>query len=190
MALTTFIEIGYQKKLKTSVTFVDLSAAYDTVWRQGLMYKLAKTISCRNTVELINNMLTNRLLRVFLDNKGSRWRKMNDGLPQGSVLAPTLFNLYMSDLPKMEGTVFQFADDIANAYQSTEMVDGERVLTKDLTTLNTYFQRWRLKLNPNKTEVCVFHLNNKQADKTLDIRFDNVQLNHNFTPKYLGITLD
>lgn len=115
---------------------------------------------------------------------------MNDGLPQGSVLAPTLFNLYMSDLPKMEGTVFQFADDIANAYQSTEMVDGERVLTKDLTTLNTYFQRWRLKLNPNKTEVCVFHLNNKQADKTLDIRFDNVQLNHNFTPKYLGITLD
>jgi len=115
---------------------------------------------------------------------------MNDGLPQGSVLAPTLFNLYMSDLPKTKGTIFQFADDIAIAYQSMEMVDGERVLTKDLTTLNTYFQRLRLKLNPNKTKVCAFHLNNKQAGKTLDIRFDNVQLNHNFTPKYLGITLD
>jgi hypothetical protein len=115
---------------------------------------------------------------------------MNDGLPQGSVLAPTLFNLYMSDLPKTEGTVFQFADDIAIVYQSLEMVDGERVLTKNLTTLNTYFQRWRLKLNPNKTDVCVFHLNNKQAGKTLDIILDNVQLNHNFTPKYLGITLD
>jgi len=89
LALTAFIEIGYQKKLKTSVAFMDLSAAYDTVWRQGLMYKLTKTINCRNTVELINNMLTNRLLRVFLDSKGSRWRKINDGLLQGSVLAPS-----------------------------------------------------------------------------------------------------
>jgi hypothetical protein len=71
-----------------------------------------------------------------------------------------------------------------------ELVDCEKVMTKDLTTLNTYFQRWRLKPNPNKTEVCAFHLNNKQASKTLDIRFDHVQLNHNFTPKYLGITLD
>jgi len=71
-----------------------------------------------------------------------------------------------------------------------EMVDGEMVLTKYLTTLNTYFQRWRFKLNPNKTVVYEFYLNNKQDDKTLDIRFDNVQLNHNFTPKYLGITLD
>jgi len=64
------------------------------------------------------------------------------------------------------------------------------VLKKDLTTLNTYFQRWRLKLNKNKTELYAFHLNNKQANKTLDIRIDHVQLNHNFTPKYMGITLD
>lgn len=134
LALTTFLEMVYQKKLKTSVTFVDLSAAYDTVWRQGLIYRLTKTINCRKIVELINNMLTNRLLRVLLYSKGS---KMNDGLSQGSVLTPTLFNLYMSDLPKTEGTIFQFADDIAIAYQSMELADGKRVMTKDLTTLNT-----------------------------------------------------
>jgi len=64
------------------------------------MFKLTKTINCRNTVELINNMLTNRLLLVFLDSKESRWQKLNDGFPQGLVLAPTLFNLYMSDLSK------------------------------------------------------------------------------------------
>lgn len=91
---------------------------------------------------------------------------MNGGLRRGSVLAPQLLNFYMSELPKTEGTTFQFADDIAIAYQSMEMVDGDRVLTNDLTTLNTYFQQWKLKLNPNKTEVCAFHLNNKQPSKS------------------------
>jgi len=72
----------------------------------------------------------------------------------------------MSDLPKTEGVKFQFADDIAIAYQSNDLAECERVLTKDLTILNTYFQRWRLKPNPNKTKVCAFHLNNRQASKT------------------------
>lgn len=105
------------------------------------MYKLTKTIACRNTVELINNVLTNRQLQVFLVNKGSRWRRMNDGLPQRSVLVPTLFILNMSDLPKTEGIKFQFADDNTIAYQFNELAECERVLPEDLTTLNTYFRR-------------------------------------------------
>lgn len=56
----------------------------------------------------------------------------------GLVLATTLFYLYMSDLPKTEGTMFQFADDIAMAYQSMELTDREKVMTKDQTTLITY----------------------------------------------------
>lgn len=87
---------------------------------------------------------------------------MNDKLPQESVLTPMLFNLYMSDLPKTEGTIFQFADDIAIPYQSMELTDCEKMTTKDLTTLNTYFQKLGLKLNPNKTEVYAFYLNNNK----------------------------
>lgn len=69
MALTTFIENGYQNKLKINITFIDLSAAYDIVWRHGLLLKLAKTITCKTIVELIDKMLLNQQFQVFMGNR-------------------------------------------------------------------------------------------------------------------------
>ena len=56
--------------------------------------------------------------------------------------------------------------------------------------MNDNYQSWRLKLNPSKTEVCAFHLNNKLANKELNIMFNCLKITHNRNPKYLGIWLD
>jgi hypothetical protein len=141
LALTTLIESGFQRKFKTSVAFIDLSAAYDTVWRDGLLNKFAKVIPCKKLFTLLDRMLTNRRFKVFLGNKESNWRTVLNGLPQGSVLAPTLFNLYIHDLPVTKGLKFQYADDIAIAYQSTDLEDGGKALTEDLSTMNKYFSK-------------------------------------------------
>lgn len=69
LSLTTFIGAGYQKKPKTIVAFIDLSTAYDTVCRQGLICKLLHVISCLELSELINNMLSNRPFQVILVNR-------------------------------------------------------------------------------------------------------------------------
>ena len=111
LALTTLIEKGFQKNLKTFTMFVDLSAAYDTVWKHGLLKKLIDLIPCRQIVNLVDNMLSNRLFQVELDGSKSKWKRLNNGLPQGSVLAPTLFNLYLYDLPETRCKKFLFADD-------------------------------------------------------------------------------
>lgn len=107
-----------------------------------------------------------------MENRRSRCCGMNKGLLQGSVLSPTLFNLYVSDLLKTKGTKFQLADDIAIAYQSKDFIQGEKTLNEDLQELNRYFRSWRLKPNPNKTEVYAFYLTNKQANTELEVIFN------------------
>ena len=72
LALTSYIESGFQKKLKTGAVMIDLSAAYDTVWQAGLMMKLSKAIKCRTTIRLIASLISQRNCRVFLANQISR----------------------------------------------------------------------------------------------------------------------
>ncbi|UYV69795.1 hypothetical protein LAZ67_7000750, partial [Cordylochernes scorpioides] len=190
LALTTTIEDGFQKKLKTGAVFVDLTAAYDTVWREGLLYKLSKIINCKNIIKLINNFLTNRKITVHLNNKKSRPRTLNNGLPQGSVLAPLLFNVYTADIPPTNSQKFLYADDIALLHQEQSFSTLEQILNEDLKKLENFFSKWHLIPNPSKTVSSVFHLNNHKANRPLKLTFCNKPLNHDPCPKYLGVTLD
>ena len=118
LALTSFIERGFQHGLKTFVALIDLSSAYDTVWREGLLIKLTKLIPDKRLIKLLDNCLNNRLLQVYTNNGVSRWRRLNNGLPQGSVLSPVLYNVYTSDLPSTQSRKFLLADDKVLAIQT------------------------------------------------------------------------
>jgi len=62
-----------------------------------------------------------------MGDKDNRWRTTSNGLPQGLVLASTLFNLYVHDLPKATSTKFQYADDFALTHQNKDLAEGEKV---------------------------------------------------------------
>jgi hypothetical protein len=120
----------------------------------------------------------------------SDWKKLNNGLPQGSVLAPLLFNCYIADMPTTRSRKFGYADDWAIAIRSKSMEEMEETLTDDLNILGKYFHNWRLQPSLSKTEVACFHLNNRMANRELNVNFGNKLLHHNRYPKYLGVTLD
>lgn len=106
LTLTNHIEEGFQKQLKTGVVFIDLTAAYDTVWKRGLLYKLIKVVPCLAICDVLCNMLSDRQFMVLLNDRQSRFKKLNNGLAQGSVLSCLLFNLYIHDLPPSESRKF------------------------------------------------------------------------------------
>lgn len=190
LALTSFIEAGFQRGLKTSVAFIDLTAAYDTVWIDGLMLKLKQALPCKRLTALLSTMLRNRYFRVYAGDKMSKSFTIKNGLPQGSVLAPLLFNLYTSDVPETVSRKFCYADDSAIAIQTKHLEEGEEILTQDLQKLEKYFKQWRLCPNPSKTEVTAFHLNHRISTQELNITFCGKRLRNNPNPKYLGVTLD
>jgi hypothetical protein len=157
------------------------------------MIKFLEAVPCLKLFNLLNNMLTNRYFQVFLGDQSSRWRRLNNRLPQGGVLAPILFNLYMSNLPSTTAKVFQYADDIAVAYQAKTFDECENNLEADIEVLNQFFHRWCLQPNPGnpgKTEMCVIHLKTHAANKQLDVMFNGTSIKHVDHPKYLGVTLD
>uniref|UniRef100_A0A3B4XXF1 Reverse transcriptase domain-containing protein n=1 Tax=Seriola lalandi dorsalis TaxID=1841481 RepID=A0A3B4XXF1_SERLL len=107
----------------TGVVFVDLLAAYDTVNHRRLLSKILETTRDIRLIELTESMLENRHFFVELGGKKSRWRRFKNGLPQGSVLAPLLFNIYTNDQPKSADIRrFIYADDLGIVHGSLSLL--------------------------------------------------------------------
>ena len=114
------------------------------------------------------------------DSKQSRLRRLENGVPQGSVLAPLLFNICTYDLPSMISKKFAYVDDLELLHSSGNWKDLESSLSQDMSTLSAYLQTWRLRLSHTKTVTAAFHLNNREARL----------LPFCPTPTYLGVKLD
>lgn len=188
--LTEDIELAFDQKLKTGIVLVDLSAAYDTVWHRGLTLKLLKTIPSRSMVCVIMSMISQRRFHVHIGGKKSRCRTLTNGVPQGSVLAPLLFNIYTHDLPQTISKKFVYADDLALKSTHSDFPEIELELSVDVDTLRLYFTNWRLKVNTSKTVSSVFHLANRKADYELNVTTRGERLRFERHPVYLGVTLD
>ena len=163
--------------------FVDLTAAYDNVWHRDLTCKLLRLLPDRHVVYFIMELVRNRSFILTTGNgPQSRLRRLRNGVPQGSVLAPLLFNIYTYDLPTIISKKFAYADDLAIFHSTGDWQTLEGTLTLDMKTLSSYLQKWKLKFSVNKTVTAAFHLYNKEAQRELTINVEGRALPFSTTP--------
>ena len=169
-----------------------MSAAYDTVNHRLLIQKLYNTTLDSQLCRVIQNLLSDRRFYVELNNeRRKQMENTKNGLPQGSVLSPTLFNIYTNDQPILDGTrSFIYADDLCVTVQYPTFQDVERQIEEALKELTHYYRSNSLRANPVKTQVTAFHLRNREAKRSLQVSWNGVDLENTDTPKYLVVTLD
>ena len=173
--------------------FVDLKKAFDTVNHKILLDKL-KQVGIRGTPnKLIESYLTNRQQYVQINDRKSNLRPISCGVPQGSVLGPLLFILYINDLANCcsIGKIRIFADDTAVYFSCVDISEFLHLATTIMSQLDKWFSDNLLTLNTEKSYYCIFRTTQNHLINLPDeIEFNNKSIKRAKSIKYLGITLD
>ena len=180
-------------KQHTVGIFLDLSKAFDTINHSILLNKLYSYGIRGLANDWIRNYLSERSQRVNFNNTLSSPAEISCGVPQGSILGPLLFLLYINDLPlssKIPHFIL-FADDTNILFSNPDPIILESLINTELKEISNWFKLNKLSLNIKKTNYMIFK--NKHSNKptiNIDIKIDNTPIQQVETTKFLGLLID
>ena len=149
--------------LPLDVIYLDFSKAFDSVPHSGLIAKMIKYQINDKIVQWCSNFLTSRRQKVVLNGRSSQWGEVLSGVPQGSVIGPLLFILFVNDIPGVAHSLIQmFADDI-KIFRSLLSPDDHSRLQEDLSDLEQWANRNCMCFNPKKCQVLHLGRNNPEG---------------------------
>ena len=179
--VTGYIDEGY----KVDVIYLDFAKAFDRVPHRRLLDKLKGHGIDGKVFNWIESWLTNRRQRVCIQGKFSTWSPVTSGVPQGSVLGPVLFLIFINDLDKGLGScVLKFADDTKIFRGISDAQDCD-MLQKDLVSLQRWSEDWQMQFNAEKCKVMHIGKHNPRFKYTMA----NTQLETVDEEKDLGVLI-
>ena len=167
--------------------YLDFMKAFDKVPHKRLLLKL-KSYGVGDTVaSWIESFLVGRRQRVVVNGYSSSWAPVTSGIPQGSVLGPLLFIIYINDLPKnITSEIYLFADD-TKLFRNVK-TDGEaNILQEDLHKLEQWSDKWLLHFHPQKCKV--LDIGNRVREQN-EYYMGEHKLDHITEEKDLGVIID
>ncbi len=171
-------------------TFLDLSKAFDTIDHDILIGKLNHYRICGVSSLWFQNYLSNRKQSVKIGNTVSRMEYIKCGVPQGSILGPLLFILYINDCANdlQNSELFMFADDTNLFSAGHNIPDLERSVNAELNILSEWFKANRLSLNIKKTQFMVF--SKRRSIQNVNILVNGASIKLVKFINFLGVTFD
>ena len=197
---TIYALIQITEKIKESIDnhkygcgiFIDLRKAFDTVNHNILLIKLEHYGIRGAALKWFKSYLSDRKQYVYHNGESSKLKDVTCGVPQGSVLGPLLFLLYINDLPNISKVLdfYLFADD-TNIYCEANTLDElQIIINKELKELRTWLIVNRLSLNIDKTNFVIFHPYNKPVKQNITLKLHKNAISEKYSVKYLGILID
>ena len=193
IALTQDIIAAMREDKVAIATFHDAEKAYDKIWHEGLLLKLKNAGLAETTIALIQNYLTNREIKIRINEVLSDPISLMAGTPQGAIISPALYNCWVHDIPQPDNTrtkLSQFADDIACWSTHKSVTQCQNNLQRYNNRLMNWCEKWRMKLSPVKTKLITFHRKRLYNKKSVTQRIGQHTIKSEKETTFLGVTLD
>ena len=185
------IDKSLKNKSSTGLITLDIEKAFDSVWHDGLIFKLISWKFPRRLIELTKSFLQDRVFRVKIDNAYSNEQSIPYGSPQGSILSPILYNIYTSDIPTDEHCgIALYADDTAIYTESRFVKQINKRLTGYFIKIERFYYKWKIKINSNKTTATFFTKRKTKQLPSDSLTLGGCKIEWDSTVKYLGYTFD
>ena len=146
---------------------MDISKAFDKVWHEGFIFKLQQNSISNDLLNILSDFLRNRKQRVTLNGQSSSWTNVNAGVPQGSILGPLLFLIYINDLPDgLSSNAKLFADDTSLFSVVHDINTSTIELNSDLKKINDWAFQWKMTFNPDSSKQAQEIIFSRKLKKT------------------------
>ena len=183
------VHLHMEEGHEVRMVFLDISKAFDCTWHNGLLYKLKQLGIQGSMLKLIQSYLSDRSQRVVIRGQSSNTVQTEAGVPQGSILGPLLFLVYINDLSEvLLSNIRMYADDVLLEEVVLDPYASAISLNSDLTCISKWSKQWLLKFNPEKCKTMLFS-SKKHHTHHPSLWMNGVKLEEVSSHKHLGLTL-